>query len=86
VELRNTIGAVTPQYIVAGGYRINCPGAFPVQGKVALFITCNFDPSNGGGTIQWSSADNINIGSFNELGTSQDGILTDVTIEIRVYP
>lgn len=78
----NTIGAAVLDYSSEGIYRFVLSGAFPAA-KTIVF-------SNTGSTIgstKWSAnGETVSLQSLNSAGTPTDGVLTNASIEIRVYP
>lgn len=84
--LENTLGGtIVWTYDSAGAYVGTLTGAF-TENKTALFLSLN--SSGGFGTqadLGRTNANAVSITTYNDTGVQADGILTNTTIEIRVY-
>jgi hypothetical protein len=85
IELVNTIGTVTFQYITTGVYWIVSTGAFPIL-KTTVLSSNNITFSSN--TVKFSvdvSNGRIIIHAFDDAGLPSDNLLIKQSIEIKVY-
>lgn len=82
--LENTLGGtVVWTRIAVGNYLGTLANKFPTSSKVFLLVGQN----NGNFfNLSWNSADDVYLISADPSNISNDGLLNDTTIEIRVYP
>lgn len=80
----NLSGAIVWTRITDGNYNGALTGAFPTASKTFLLIGQKNDTIT---SLTYADADNVNIGTINPITMlAEDGLLTNTTIEIRIYP
>lgn len=82
-EIENTLGAVVWSRYDVGGYNATLAGAFTAN-KTFFSITASEPTGIAGGR---QDVDNMYVQTFDTItGNAQDGVMTEVSVEIRVYP
>jgi hypothetical protein len=79
--LENTLGNITYSYSEVGSYNINSSSLF-TENKTFIFINNGDSLSN---KANYESSNIIQIESLNNSITSENGLLLNTSIEIRVY-
>jgi hypothetical protein len=80
--LENTIGDIVWTRFAVGNYLGTLTGAFPNADKTYLKVGQN----NGNFyNLGWSTVDDLVLTSSDPANISNDGLLLNTTIEIRVY-
>jgi hypothetical protein len=82
--LENTIGAIVWTRTSAGSYKGTLTGAF-TSAKTVGFLTLNYIGDDYTVYCGRLSANEFNITTLNALGAATDTILSDASLEIRVY-
>lgn len=82
--MQNTIGSLVWSYNSTGNYSITLANAFPTQDKVIIFV--NNAVINTQTSVYWADTDTITVETLTLAGSPADNHLTNVSIEIRVYP
>ena len=82
----NNIGAIVASRAGVGTYQLTLAGAF-TSGRVHLAIHNGLPQGSNGTTVSIArtNANIITIYSYDTSNTLDDGILTDVSFEIRIY-
>ena len=82
--LENTLGNIVWARIGVGVYRGTLNSAFPNADKV--YLNLSNSKLNNQNAIVVTSVNDIDIFTYDLTNVGQDNMLTDNTIEIRVYP
>lgn len=87
IELENTVGVITWEYVTVGGYKLTLPSAYD---PTKTFIMIGNGDTNAFGSFVWAKE----TGNPNEITfyltkvpslTAEDNLLADTAFELRIY-